>query len=84
MNIQTVLDNLDNTIAGKEQYLRESEKTLEYYIPTQCDSAITQFSTVIDMLKINIRELKRIRADVALCIPPAAQARDMMQGLWKA
>ena len=64
MNIQTILDTLNQTIAGKEQYLKESKQTLEYYSQRDATSAIVQFSTVIDMLKINIAELERIRDDI--------------------
>lgn len=72
MNIQTVLDNLDQSIAGKELMLAGLK-----------DGGDAGLYTLRYMLNLNIDELKRIRADVALCIPPAAQARDMMQGLWK-
>ena len=65
MNIQTVRDNLLNTIAGKEALLanyveREQNgtypKTLEY-------------KGICDMLELNINELKRILQDVEQCIP---------------
>ena len=71
MNIYTVRDNLKNTIAGKEKYLAECEKTLVYYEAGQCESAMIQFSTTIDLLKINIDELKRILQDVEQCCTQA-------------
>ena len=57
MNIQTVADNLRNTIAGKEMLLAEysERKTPEHY-------------AMCDMLEININELKRILQDVEQCV----------------
>ncbi len=54
MNIQTVAQNLRNTIAGKE-------KLLEEY---QC---LREPSAVRDYLEINIDELRRILQDVEKC-----------------
>lgn len=68
MNIQTVLDNLDQTIAGKEKYLAECNN-VEL---TETTDRIHR-ATIVGMLELNIAELKRIRADVALC-PQAASA----------
>ena len=79
MNIQTVLDNLDQTIAGKEQLLVNKRQELE---DGDCYSDPAH-EAVIRFLKVNIAELKRIRDDLALCIPAAPRSRDMMQGLWK-
>jgi len=59
MNIQTVLDNLDNTIAGKEKMLAGLK-----------DGGDAGLYTLRHMLNLNIDELKRIRADVALCVRP--------------
>ena len=73
MNIYTVRDNLKNTIAGKEQYLAECEKTMVYYEAGQCESAMVQISIMIDMLKINIGELKRILQDVEQCCKKATE-----------
>ena len=67
MNIQTVLDNLDNTIMGKEALLAnyvEREQNGEY-------PKTLEYKGICDMLEINIAELKRIRADVARCPLPA-------------
>lgn len=55
MNISTVAQNLRNTIAGKEELL-------ELCPETERNINIRAF------LKINIDELKRILADVEVCI----------------
>jgi len=57
MNIQTIADNLRNTIAGKELLLARYKAG---------NDAIAW--AVGDMLEINIDELKRILVDVELCI----------------
>ena len=54
MNIQTVADNLRNTIAGKEILLAEYE---------------SKNILLAGMLRINIDELKRILQDVEQCEP---------------
>jgi hypothetical protein len=56
MNIQTVAQNLRNTIAGKEMLLEEYR--------TQRPHSVAR-----EMLQINIAELKRILEDVEQCIP---------------
>ena len=67
MNIQTVAQNLRNTIAGKEAQLEEYKRArLDYNLPVANDTAL--FATQ-EFLKINIDELKRILADVEQCIP---------------
>ena len=72
MNIQTVLDNLDNTIAGKEKLLVEHQcaLALSYLGPTPIAGTEMAYVTTIKFLEINIAELRRIRADVALCVRP--------------
>jgi hypothetical protein len=63
MNIQTVAENLRNTIAGKEAYLaRENENR-------QSEDAHVRMVayTVVKMLEINIAELNRILDDVVEC-----------------
>ena len=58
MNIQTVADNLRNTIAGKEELLAlcpETEKNIN----------------IRAFLKVNIDELKRILQDVEQCCEQA-------------
>jgi SMC interacting uncharacterized protein involved in chromosome segregation len=64
MNIQTVAENLRNTIAGKEKMLAKKIQELE---DGDCysDSA---HEAVIRFLKINIDELKRILKDVEVCV----------------
>ena len=65
MNIQTVRDNLLNTIAGKEALLAnyvEREQNGTY-------PAILMFRGMCDMLEINIAELKRILQDVEQLVP---------------
>ena len=56
MNIQTVADNLKNTIAGKEQMLVDLK-----------GRRVTP-EVSIHYLEININELKRILEDVEQCI----------------
>ena len=60
MNIQTVANNLRNTIAGKEMLLVTYSNPL---ILTKKER-----ETIIHMLTINIDELKRILQDVEQCI----------------
>ena len=59
MNIQTVADNLRNTIAGKEQHLAAMR--------TQTESLSSGWHAIVGMLEINIAELKRILQDVEQC-----------------
>jgi hypothetical protein len=61
MNIQTVADNLKNTIAGKEMLLET------YKNPSILTKPIRE--TMAHMLEVNIAELKRILGDVEQCIP---------------
>jgi hypothetical protein len=60
MNIQTVAENLRNTIAGKEMLLET------YKNPSVLTKSIRE--TMTHMLKINIDELKRILQDIEQCI----------------
>jgi hypothetical protein len=62
MNIQTVCDNLKNTIAGKEAYLARLGNTRDMN-----DGAAMATEAVRSMLEINIDELKRILQDVEQC-----------------
>ena len=55
MNIQTVADNLRNTIAGKEQML------------SNLNSRRVIDTVTIHFLEVNIAELKRILQDVEQC-----------------
>ena len=63
MNIQTVRNNLKNTIAGKEKYLSSLSDTRHMN-----DAAAMATEATRNMLEINIAELKRILQDVELCV----------------
>ena len=64
MNIQTVRDNLKNTIAGKEELLAQWEAARSW------KNADQQFvNETVQYLKINIDELKRVLQDVEQCEP---------------
>ena len=65
MNIQTVADNLRNTIAGKEQYLESVQE--EYKTSVGVDRAVLHSTQAF--LAININELKRILQDLEQCRP---------------
>ena len=67
MNIQTVRDNLRNTIAGKEQLLEEYQAILT----ETCHGPVTRagYAGGVQMLEINIGELKRILQDVEQLVP---------------
>ena len=75
MNIETVAENLRNTIAGKEQMLVEHQCALaaSYLGPTPIAGTEMAFVAIIQFLEINIAELKRILQDVEQC---AKQASD--------
>jgi hypothetical protein len=69
MNIQTVRDNLKNTIAGKEMLLveyinmRDSlSKEMDAY-----NALYASWHATVAMLEINIDELKHILQDVEQC-----------------
>jgi flagellar biosynthesis chaperone FliJ len=66
MNIQTVAQNLRNTIASKEKYLAECKDALANGI-TKTEVHISMFTTH-EFLRVNIAELKRILKDVEQCI----------------
>jgi hypothetical protein len=67
MNLQTVITNLRNTIAGKEKYLAECKCALDNGI-TKTEVHISLFTTH-EFLRVNIAELKRILQDLEVCIP---------------
>lgn len=56
MNIQTLAENLRNTIAGKERHLAAMH--------TQTESLSSGWHAIVGMLELNIDELKKILADV--------------------
>jgi hypothetical protein len=64
MNIETVRDNLCNTIAGKERYLTAVIDGMKD--SNDIDRRI--LNTTKLFLEINIDELKRILADVETCM----------------
>ena len=81
MNIQTVAENLRNTIAGKQQML-EQYRDARFKATGTEDVALF---VSIEFLRDNIAELKRILQDVEQCIPkPTNNKRDLMKGLWQA
>ena len=65
MNIQTLAENLRNTIAGKEKYLAEMDNINMMAISS--GEAMAHRATY-DFLRINIGELKRILQDVEQCV----------------
>ena len=73
MNIQTVAQNLRNTIAGKEKML--AEYTSRFSAGDIAQNA-AMYATV-EFLAVNIDELKRILADVESCV-----AKDVEQS-WR-
>ena len=77
MNIQTVAQNLRNTIAGKEQALKEYNKVLNVYIDPVDVGERMAITATVEFLEINIAELKRILADVEQCV-----AKDVEQS-WR-
>ena len=64
MNIQTVADNLRNTIAGKEKYLSQV-----YEHRDRTKGMDPESDVIADFLEINIAELKRVLQDVEQCRP---------------
>lgn len=68
MNLQTVITNLKNTIAGKEQALKEYNKVLNVYIDPVDVGERMAITATVEYLEINIAELKRILADVEKCV----------------
>jgi len=69
MNIQTVADNLRNTIAGKEEALK---RMVGNYCMWSEGERLAMEATR-SYLKINIDELTRILNDVEQCLPKAAK-----------
>lgn len=79
MSIQTVADNLRNTIAGKEILLEnmllfvQQERT---FVGLR-DGEDIELRTTAELLELNISELKRILQDVEQCV-----AKDVEQS-WR-
>lgn len=63
MNIQTVANNLRNTIASKEQMLAHMNENCGYASTGQ----VMAHNATVEFLKVNIDELKRILQDVEKC-----------------
>ncbi len=70
MNIYTVRDNLKNTIAGKEKYLDSLRRGLKADL---ADGTYMAVQATVQMLEININELKVILFDVEKCCEKATQ-----------
>lgn len=66
MDKQTLINNLENTINGKEKFLaqQQSALALSYIGPTPIPGAELACIATIEFLKVNIQELKNILADV--------------------
>ncbi len=75
MNIQTVAQNLRNTIAGKEQHLLHLQQALVGL--EMMDTTRIVIDTTAKFLVVNIDELKRILQDVESCV-----AKDVEQS-WR-
>jgi hypothetical protein len=75
MNIHTVAENLRNTIAGKEQMLKDTKFNMAFGDGSWQSDIGKQMAlhATIEFLEINIDELKRILQDVEVC---AKQASD--------
>jgi len=67
MNIQTVAENLRNTIAGKVKH----EAELEYALTLATMGERIALTATLAYLQVNIGELKRILQDVEQCIEKA-------------
>lgn len=65
MNIQTVADNLRNTIAGKQAMLDRLNQRKA--VKREFHDEVAYFATK-EFLEINIDELKRILQDVEQCV----------------
>ena len=70
MNIQTVAENLRNTIAGKERMLKDTKFNMAFgdgSWQSDLNKQATLHAT-IEFLEINIAELKKILKDVEQCV----------------
>ena len=70
MNVRTIAENLRNTIAGKEKMLNDQWNKMAFGDPSWQGDIGKQMAiqATIEFLKLNIDELKRILADVEVCI----------------
>ena len=67
MNLQTVITNLKNTIAGKEQLLEEYKKASMVAVRNDTPDRAT-IGAMAGFLSVNLQELRAILADVEVCI----------------
>jgi hypothetical protein len=72
MNIQTVAENLKNTIAGKQRHLEGLQECIRG-LDALDDQGDTWFraTVTVEFLAINIDELRRILQDVEQCVEKA-------------
>ena len=68
MNIQTVAENLRNTIAGKEKMLEALHPNNPFAAEYMEEGEVMARRATIEFLTINIKELKRILQDVEQCV----------------
>lgn len=71
MNIQTVAQNLRNTIAGKEQHLKTLNRTLATADLDNTERTVIRTTSMF--LEVNLDELKRILQDVEQCCEKATE-----------
>ncbi len=66
MNKSTIIQNLKNTIEGKEKMLaqHQSALALSYLGPTPLPGSELAFVAIIKFLEVNLVELKNILKDV--------------------
>jgi hypothetical protein len=72
MNIQTVAENLKNTIAGKEQLYANHAQEMRKLVGSTEEDSYTKLAVCLssmEYLRINIDELRRILGDVEQCLP---------------
>jgi hypothetical protein len=65
MNIQTIAENLRNTIAGKEKYLVSLNDVLAGHHLTPTERTVC--ATTAKFLEVNLTELRNILASVEAC-----------------
>ena len=73
MNIETVAENLRNTIAGKEIHLAYVQKQINTQMQDLREEDRTErYANFVtkELLQVNIGELERILADVQQCLTP--------------
>jgi hypothetical protein len=68
MNIQTVRDNLKNTISGKEKMLEAMHPNNPFETEYMDEAERAAHYATKEFLKVNIGELRRILQDVEQCI----------------